>query len=134
MENTDPSEWARDLRDEALPCLEDLELFTEELMKMYGDKDRRLNSAMKAMQEYQQLSNESVRVYANRMKANWRRAGWNLITPNVVLYDMAWSGLRYALKTNVRPWIPKDKDRFETLDELFDCAAPSESKPEQQKP
>jgi hypothetical protein len=64
-ENTDPSEWASDLRDEAHPCLQDFELFAQELMKMYGDKDRRLNSAMKAMQEYQQLSNESVRVYAN---------------------------------------------------------------------
>jgi hypothetical protein len=100
-------------------------------MKMYGDKDRRLNPAMKAMHEYQQLSNESVKVYANRMKANWRRAGWNLITHDVVLYDMAWSGLRHALKTKVRPWIPKDKDRFETLDELFHCSAASESKREE---
>jgi len=98
---------------------------------MYGDKDRRLNSAMKAIQEYQKFSNESVRVYANRMKANWRRAGWNLITHDVVLYDMAWSGLRHAQKTKVRPWIPKDKDRFETLDELSDGAAASESKPEE---
>jgi CHAD domain-containing protein len=56
-ENTDPSEWASDLRDEAHPCLQDLELFAQELMKMYGGKHRRLNSAMKAMQEYQQLSN-----------------------------------------------------------------------------
>jgi len=54
-ENTDPLEWASDLRDEAHPCLQDFELFAQELMKMYGDKDRRLNSAMKAMQEYQQL-------------------------------------------------------------------------------
>jgi len=133
-ENTDRSEWASDLRDDAHPCLQDFELFAQELMKMYGDKDRRLNSAMKAMQEYQQLSNESVRVYANRMKANWRRAGWNLITHNVVLYDMAWPGLRHALETKVRPWIPKDKDRCETLDELFNCAAASESKPEEKKP
>jgi chemotaxis protein histidine kinase CheA len=134
MKNTDPSERASDVRDEAHPCLQDFELFAQELMKMYGDKDQRLNSAMKAMQEYQQLPNESVRVYANRMKANWRRAGCNLITHDVVVYDMAWSGLRHALKTKVRQWIPKDKDRFERLDELFDSAAASESKPEGKKP
>jgi len=101
---------------------------------MYGDKNQQLNSSMKAMQEYQQLSNESVRVYANRVKANGRRAGLNLITHDVVLYDMAWLGLRHALKTKVRPWIPKDKNHFETLDELFDCAAASESKLEEKKP
>ena len=54
---------------------------------MYGDKDRRFNSATTAMQVYQPLPNESVRVYANSLKANWRRAGRNLITHEVVLYD-----------------------------------------------
>jgi len=86
------------------------------------------------MQEYQQLPNESVRVYANRLKANGRRAGWNLITHEVVLYDMAWAGLRHALKTKVRPWISTGKDRFNTLDQLFDCAAASEFKPDDKKP
>jgi len=101
---------------------------------MYGDKDRRLNSTTKAMQEYQQLPNESVRIYANRLKANWRRAGWSLIMHEVVLYDMAWAGLRHALKTKVRPWICSGKDRFDTLDQLFDCAAASEFKPDDKKP
>ena len=86
---------------------------------MYGDTDRRLNSATKGMQEYQQLPNESVRVYANRMKATWRRAGRNLITQEVILYDMAWAGLRRTLKTKVIPWISTGKDRFDTLDQLF---------------
>jgi hypothetical protein len=133
-ENTDPSEWASDLREAKDPCLENFELFANELQKMYGDKDRRLNSATKAMQEYQQLPNESVRIYANRLKANWRRAGWSLITHEVVLYDMAWAGLRHALKTKVRPWISSGKDRFDTLDQLFDCAAASEFKPDDKKP
>jgi hypothetical protein len=62
---------------------------------MYGDQDRRLYSATKAMQEYQQLPNEAVRVCANRLKANWRRAGWNQITQKVVLYDIAWAALRH---------------------------------------
>ena len=30
------------------------------------------------MQEYEQLPNQSVRVYANRLKGKRRRAGWNL--------------------------------------------------------
>jgi hypothetical protein len=42
---------------------------------MNGDKDRHLNSATKGMKQYQQLPNESVRIYANRLKANRTRAG-----------------------------------------------------------
>jgi hypothetical protein len=84
-ENTDQAEWASDLREAQVPCLDDLELFANELQKIYGDKDRRLNSAMKSMQEYQQLPNEAIPVYANRLKANWRRASWNLLTHEVVL-------------------------------------------------
>jgi len=133
-ENTDPAEWASDQEEAKDPCLDDFELFTNELQKMYGDKHRHLNAATKAMQEYEQLPNEAVRVYANRLKANWRRAGWNLITHEVVLYDMAWAGLRHALKTKVRPWISSNKDRFDTLDQLFDCAAASEFKPDDKKP
>jgi hypothetical protein len=52
----------------------------------------------------------------------------------VVLYDMAWASLRHALKTKVRPWISSGKDRFNTLDQLFDCAAASEFKPDDKKP
>jgi len=83
--NTDPSEWDSDLWHKAHPWFQDIELFAQEIMKMYEDKDQWLNSAMKSMQEYHQFSNKSVRVYTNRMRANWRRAGWNLITHNVVL-------------------------------------------------
>jgi hypothetical protein len=82
------------------------------------------------MQEYEQLPNESVRVYANRLKANWRIAGWNLIVYEVV----PWAGLRHTLKTKVRPWISTGKDRFDTLDQLFDYAAASEFKPDDKKP
>jgi hypothetical protein len=101
---------------------------------MYGHKDRRLNSDTKAMQEYQQLRNESVRIYANRLKGSWKRAGWSLITQEVVLYDMAWAGLRHALKMKVRPWISSGKNRFHTLDQLLDCAAASEFKTDDKKP
>jgi len=102
-ENTDAAEWASHLREAKDLCSDDFELFANQLQKMYQDKDGHLNSAMKAMQEYQQLSNEAVRVYTNCLKANWRRAGWNLIMHEVVLYDMAWAGLRHALETKVRP-------------------------------
>jgi len=74
------------------------------------------------MQQYQQLPYESVRIYANRLKTNWTRAGWSLIMHGVVLYDMARAGLRHTLKTKVRPWISSGKDRFDTLDQLFDSA------------
>ena len=96
--NTDPSEQASRLRHKKHPCFKDFKMFDDELMKMYGDKDRRLKSAMKAMQDYQQLSNGSVRVYANLMKANCRRAGWNQSTHDDVLHDIARSGLRHVLK------------------------------------
>jgi hypothetical protein len=101
---------------------------------MYGDKDRHHNSATKAMHEYQQLPNESVRTYANRLQANWRGAGWSLITHEVVLYDMAWVGLWHTRKKKVRPWISSGKDRFDTLDQLFHCVAASEFKPDEKKP
>jgi len=133
-ENMDPAVWASDLREAKDPCLDNFEIFANELQKMYGDKDRCLNSTTKAMQEYQQLPNEAVQVYANRLKANWRSAGWNLILHEVVLYDMARAGLRLLLKLNDRPWISSGKDRFDTLDQLFDCAAASEFKPDDKKP
>jgi hypothetical protein len=133
-ENMNPAESASNQREAKDQCLDDFELFANELQKMYGDKDRRLNSATKAMQEYQQLPNEAVRVYANRLNANWRRPRWNLITHEVVLYDMVWAGLQHALKTKVRPWISSGKDRFDTLDQLFNCATASEFKQDDKKP
>jgi hypothetical protein len=101
-----------------------------ELQKMYGDLDWHLNSATEAMQLYQQLPNQSVRVYANRLKATWRRAGWNLIAHEVV----PWAGQRHALKTKVRPWISSSKDRFDTPDQLFDYVAASVFNPDDKKP
>jgi len=94
-----PSEWASDLWEAKDQCLESFDLFMNELQKMYGDYDRRLNPATKGMQEHQQLRKESVLVYAYHMKANCRRAGRNLITHQVVPYNLAWAGLRHALKT-----------------------------------
>jgi len=85
---TDPVEWLRDLRRDTSPCLEDVEVFSEEMQKMYGDKDRKLNAPMKRMTEFLQGANDLVRVYANRIKANWRAAGW-LPQDNKNLYEIA---------------------------------------------
>ena len=132
-ENTEPLERATDLREAKEPCLENVELFANELQKMYGDNDRHPNSATKAMQAYQQSPNESVGIYANRLKANWRTAGWSVIMHEVVLYDMACPGPWHALRMKVKPWISSGKDRFDTLDQLFDCATASEFKLDDKK-
>jgi len=71
-DNKVPAEWASDQREVKVLCLDDFELFANELQKMNEDIDRRLNSAKKAMQECQQLPNEAVRVYINCLKANLR--------------------------------------------------------------
>jgi len=47
---------------------------------------------------------------------------------------MAWAGWWHTLKTKAKPWISSGKDRFDTLDQLFDCAAASEFKPDDKKP
>jgi hypothetical protein len=129
---TDPVEWLRDLRRDSDPCLEDFEAFSEEMQKMYGDKDRKLNAAMKCMTDFLQGANEPVRVYANRIKANWRAAGW-LPQDNKNLYEIAWSGLRPGLKSKIKPLTPKN-GRFDSMEELFDRAADSEVKPDGKKP
>ena len=56
------------------------------------------------------------------------------MTQRVVLYNMASAGQRHTLKTRVRPWISRGKDRFDTPDQLFDCAAASECKPDDKDP
>ena len=90
------------------------------------------------MQGYIQLAQESVRAYANRLKANWRQAGWNLQKHEEVLYNIGWAGLRNSLKIKVGPMTPAC-GRFDTLDEFFVKAAASEvthvenKKPQQQQ-
>jgi hypothetical protein len=89
-------------------------------------------------QENIQLPQESVRAYANRVKANWRLAGWNLQKYEEVLYDIAWAGLHNSLKNTVEPMTPSC-GRFDTLDEIVKKAAASEvthvenKKPQQQQ-
>jgi len=129
---TDPVEWIRNLRRASDPCLEDFEASSEEKQKMSGDKDRKLNAAMKCMTDFLQGVNEPVRVYANPIKANWGAAGW-LPQDTKNLYEIAWSGLRPRLKSNIKLLTPKN-GRFDSMEELFDRAADSEVKPDGKKP
>jgi hypothetical protein len=89
MAMTDPLEWVGDLSAESDPCLQDFDLFSQEMAKVYGDKDRGRVAVITLMQRYIQLPQESVRAYANRLKANWRQAGWNLQKHEEVLYYIA---------------------------------------------
>jgi hypothetical protein len=64
------------------------------------------------------------------LRANVRRAGWNLIMHVAVLYDMAWAGQWHSIQTKVRAWILSCKHTFNTLDPPLDCAATLEFKPD----
>ena len=123
----DPSEWAGDLSAESDSCLQDLHLFSQEMAKVYGDKARRCVcvAEITLIQEYIQLPQESVRAYANRLKANWRQAGWNQQKHEEVLYYIAWAGLCNSHKNKVEPMIP-GCGRFNTLAKFFDKSAASE--------
>jgi len=122
---TDPSERAGDISAGSDPCLQDFDLFSQEMAKVYGDKNWRRVAVITLMQEYIQLPQESVRAYANRVNVKWWQAGWNLQKHKEVLYDIAWAGLRNSLKNKVGLMTPAC-GRFDTLDEFFDEAAASE--------
>ena len=51
---TNPDEWGTSLVTVSSPCLASFKLFEAEIWRMYRDKDRRLNAAIKAAGEYQQ--------------------------------------------------------------------------------
>jgi len=123
---TNPVEWLRDLWRHSDPCLEVVEAFWEEMHNMYGDKDGKLKTAMKCMTEFLKGANEPVRVYTNQIKANWRAARW-LQQDNKYHYEIAWSRLQAGLKSKIKPLTPKI-GKFDSMEELFDCAANSEVK------
>jgi len=122
---TDPSEWAGNLFAESDPLLQDFDLFSQEMAKVYGDKDRQHLAVITLMQGYIQLPQELVRAYVNHLTANWRQAGWNLQKHEEVVYDIPWAGLRNPLKNKLGPMTPAC-GRFDTLDEFFAKAAASE--------
>jgi hypothetical protein len=135
---TDPSEWPGDIFAESSRCLQNFDLFDQDMGKVDGDQNRRRVAVMMMMQEYIQLPQQSIRAYANRVKVNWRQAEWNLKKHDEVLYDIAWVGLRNTVMNKVGP-MTAACGRFDCLDEFFDQTAASEvthvepEKPHQQQ-
>jgi hypothetical protein len=100
---------------------------------MYGDKDWRFNAAEKAFLECVQGqapadTKETVRDFANRIRTNWREAGWDEKDHQSILYDLAWTGLRPAIKARVKPLAEEETGRFDSIDQLFDKASRAETK------
>ena len=127
-----PDQWASELLKAEAECLNDWDLFGAELRRMYGDQNRQMNSATKAYSEYLQGavdSNETVKVYENRMRSNWREAGWKTDQDGVqhMLYDMVWAGLRPGMKARIKP-CAGETGRFSSIDELFKKAEDVEIK------
>jgi hypothetical protein len=85
--------------------LEDFEALSEGIQNMYGDRVRKLNTAMKNMTKFFPGVNEPVRVYANRIKAYRRAVGW-LPRENKNRYDIAGSGIRSGFKSTIKPLTP----------------------------
>jgi hypothetical protein len=73
-------------------------------------------------------------MYTQRLKANWRRAGSNLIMHIVVPYNIAWVGLQLQLQMKVRCWISGSNDSFDTLNQFFNYATSSKVKPDDNNP
>jgi len=135
MNMTDPVSWGQDLGNQQNLCLEDFDLFTTELRKMYGDKNRELNVATRAYHEFPQGYHdlkECVWAYANRFRKNWREAGWDEQIHHKMLYSMIWSGLKEYLLPKIKPFTDQS-GRFNNIDELFDRAADVESPPKADK-
>ena len=92
-----------------------------------------MNSATKAYAEYVQGtvdSNETVKVYENRMRSNWREAGWktdseDVHTKHAVRHGMG--RLRPGLKARIKPF-PDETGRFSSTDELVKKAEDVEIK------
>jgi len=104
------------------------------MAKYYGDMDRQRMAVVTRMLGSIHHQHELVGAYANRFKANWTQAGWNLQKHQEGLYDIAWEGLRNSLKIKVRPRSPS-RGRFDHLDELFDkSAAPEVTHVQKKKP
>jgi hypothetical protein len=136
---TNPAEWGTSLVTMTSPCLSDFTLFEAEIRKMYGDKDRRLNAAIKAATESSQgqspaENTETVRNFANRIRTNWREAGWDEAAHSTLLYDLAWAGLRPGIRARIRPFADETTGMFESIDQLFDKAAGAETKVQPPKP
>jgi hypothetical protein len=138
---THPAEWANRLVLNRSASLNNWGRFEKRLREVYGDRDRQLNAALVAVGEIAQGyhdSDESVRDFESRTRSNWRDAGWHMdeedddSAESRILYDLAWAGLRPAIRTRIRPFAGKN-GRFDTLEELFEKAHEVEIKPNRER-
>jgi hypothetical protein len=68
---TDPVSWGQELRNQENLCLEDIDLSSTELRKMYGEKEWELNAAPRAYHQFPQGYHdpkEGVMAYSNRLR------------------------------------------------------------------
>jgi len=103
---TDPVEWPRDVRRDSDHCLEDFERFSEEMQKMNGNNDRKLNAAIQCMTDFLRGANGPVRVHTNGIKANCKVGGC-LPQDEKNLYEFASSRLRPGHQSKIWPFTPK---------------------------
>jgi hypothetical protein len=111
--------------------VEDFNLLTTELRKMYDDQAQELNAASPAyyvFPEGYQDPNDSVRAYANWIGRNWRDAGSDEQRRQQMLYRMIWLGLREYQLPKIKPFT-NESGRIFNINELFDCAAGFKSPP-----
>jgi hypothetical protein len=68
-------------------------------------------------------NDETVRVYANRLRSLWRKAEWDKVQNHHVLYDQLWVGLHPSIKARVKPPATGLNGGFNSIDKLIDKAA-----------
>jgi len=89
------------------------------------------------IQECNHHPQELDKAYANCVKANWGQVGWNLLTPEELVYNIPEADICNSLRYNIGPLTPACI-RFVSWAEFFDKAAASEvthvenKKPQQQ--
>jgi hypothetical protein len=128
----DPITWGQDLLTNDSPCIHDFDLFINEIQKMYGEMDCKLNAGTRLYHEIRKCHHdpdESVRAYAIRLRRNWREAGWDEEQQMLSCYHTIWAGVKPDLHRKISPFHNED-GMFDSSDELFDQAADVETKPQ----
>jgi len=78
---------------------------------------------MQCMTDFLQAADDPVRVYTNRIKANWRAAG-RLQQDNKNLFKIGWSRLQPGLMFNIKALI-RNNENFDSMENISDRAADS---------
>jgi len=115
---------------------------------MFGELRTLPERASKAVRRWRSAPPFSDKSYAG-VPATTKRTSLSLCQPLERKVEESWmepytawsgpiqhgmGGLRHALKMKVRPSISSRKDRLDTFNQLFDCTAASEFKPDDKKP